>query len=63
MNNLMDEWNKERQKNYTDARNDFIKAMHSISKLDQDQKRQLFAEFANAEAVLAFYNALRQYFG
>ena len=63
MDYLMDERNKEKQKNYIDARNDFIQAMRSISKLDQEQKRQLFAEFANAETVRAAYNVLRQYFG
>lgn len=35
---------QEKQKNYEDARKDLLQAIHSFSKLDPEQKKQLLSE-------------------
>ena len=49
MNYMTYDYNIEKQKNYEDAKNDLIKAMVSISKLDQRQRQQLISEILNSE--------------
>ena len=63
MNPILQEMSDERQRRYDDAKNDLIKAMISISKLDQDQRNQLVYEIINLEATFGLYTALRHRYG
>ncbi len=53
----------ETEKKYSDARSDIIKALKSVSELEDWQKRQLANELLGVETVVAMYNMMRQYFG
>ena len=63
MNSMFGDLDKKREQNYTDARNDLVKALNSFSKLDTLQKNQLISEFIGAEAAFAVYSVMRQHFG
>ena len=54
---------EQRHQNYIDAKNDLIKAMNSVSKLDLAQRNQLASEIISAEAAFSVYSMLRQFFG
>ena len=63
MNPMFEELSNNRQRQYNDAREDLLKAMHSFSLLDDAQKQQLILESINADALAAIYSVMRQHFG
>lgn len=51
----------ETEKKYFDAKNDLIKAYHSISKLEPWQRDQLAKELLGVEAAVSMYNLMQKY--
>ncbi len=56
----------EAEKKYSDARNDIIKALHSIGKLEPWQREMLAKELWGAETAVTMHNIynkmMRQYY-
>ena len=63
MNPILQDMRDERQRRYDDAKNDLIKAMISISKLDQEQRNQLVFEIISLEVAVELYTAMNQFYG
>ena len=51
----------ETEKKYFDAKNDIIKALNSISKLELWQREQLAKELLGVEAATSMYNLMQKY--
>ncbi len=62
MNPTYEELNRQKQKDYDDAKKDLLQVLNSFSRLDDTQKHQLISEFIGAERIMALYTIMRRYF-
>lgn len=59
MNTIMEDINKQKQKQYNKAREDLIKAKDSFDKLDNIQKQQLVEELVGLKTASEFLQFTR----